>query len=82
MAAMMDLAPKASQKLLIKCGDCNKIYVTKLKAIYFLLFYRDVTWRKSTIMNRFLVTLKIILRPWSQPMRIYLINISSTIIFL
>ena len=43
MANIMDLAPKAAQKLLIKGGECNKLYVPELNAITFWFFYTEVT---------------------------------------
>ena len=52
MAAMTDLYPKAAQKLRSKSGDYNKLYVPKLKAIYFWLFYIEVTGRNSTIVKK------------------------------
>ena len=51
LADMMDLAPKAAQKLWRKGGDRNKLYVTKIKAISFWFLYREVTGRKSTIVK-------------------------------
>ena len=53
MAAMTDLSPKAAQKLRSKSGDYNKLYVPKLKAIYFWLFYIEVTGRNSTIVKKY-----------------------------
>ena len=43
MATMMDLDPKAAQKLQSKGGDLNKLYATEPKAIYFWFLYREVT---------------------------------------
>ena len=43
MAAMMDLDPKAAQTLRSKGGDCNNLYVTKLKEIDLWFFYKEVT---------------------------------------
>ena len=51
MADMMDLAPKDAQKLRSKGGNYNKLYVTKLKTIYFWFFYREVNGRRSTTVN-------------------------------
>ena len=47
----MDLAPKSTQKLLIKGGEFNKIYVPQLKTIHFWLLYRKITAKKSTIVK-------------------------------
>ena len=81
MYAMMDLSPKAANKLQIKGGDCNKIYVPKLKAIAFLwIFFREVTGRNSTMVKKFLISLKIILRTSRQPKSLHLINTSMMII--
>ena len=52
MASVMDLAPKAANNLRSKGGDCKKIYVPKLKEIYFWLFYKEVTGIKSTIVKK------------------------------
>ena len=49
---MVDLAPKAPQKLLSKSGDCNQLYVTKLKAIDSWFFHKEFTGRKSTIVKK------------------------------
>ena len=52
MAAMMDLSPNDAQKLWSKGGDCNKLYVPKLRAIAFWFFYREVTGKNSTIVKK------------------------------
>ena len=80
MASVMDLAPKSAQNLRSKGGDCKKIYVPKLKEIDFWLFYKEFTGIKSTIVKKFMISLKIILRPWIQPIRIHLLDISRVVI--
>ena len=52
MDAMMDLSPNAAHKLWSKGGECNNLYLPKLKAIYLWLFYKEVTGRKSTIVKK------------------------------
>ena len=51
MAALIDLDPKYTHKLRSKGGNYNKLYVTKLKTIYFWFFYREVNGRRSTTVN-------------------------------
>ena len=62
MAALIDLAPKDTKKLRSKGGDCNKLYVTELKAIYFWLYYKEFNGKSSTILIFFLISLNIVLR--------------------
>ena len=50
MAVMMVFTPKFVQNILSKGGDCNKLYITELKAIYFWYFYREVTGINPTIL--------------------------------
>ena len=49
MATVTNLAKKTAQKLQSKGSDCNKLYVTKIKAIDFWFFYRDITGINSTV---------------------------------
>ena len=52
MAAMMDPAKKATQKLWSKDDDFNKIYVTKPRAIYFWFLHKEVTGRNYNIVKK------------------------------
>ena len=79
MATMMDFSIKAAQKHRSKGCDWSQLYFSKLKAISFQLFYKEVTGRKSTVAKN-MISLKIILRPWSKPTRLHLLNISRKII--
>ena len=51
MADMMELAPKAAQKIWSKGGDWKNLYVPKIKAIPFWFLYTEVTGRKSTMLE-------------------------------
>ena len=52
MADMMDLSPKAAQKLWSKGGDCNKLYVNKVRATSFWFFYKEANGRNYTILKK------------------------------
>ena len=80
MVIMMYLSPKAAQKIWSAGGYCDWIYIPEIKSINLWFFHKEVTGRKSTIRNFFLISLEIILRPWRQAMRMYLLNISSAMI--
>ena len=52
MSDIMYFDPKAEQKIWSKGGDCNKLYVPKLKAISLWFFYRKVTGINPTIVKK------------------------------
>ena len=51
MATVTNLAKKTAQKLQSKGGDCNKLYVTKLREIDFWLFHKEVTGSNPNIVK-------------------------------
>ena len=81
MSAMMNLASKAAHK--IEARAVTAISYTFLNSIQYVSGYSigSSLGESQPLSKTFLISLNIILIPWRKPVRLNLLNISSTIIF-